>query len=161
MTLRAFVQSHLLTEILLLEVPVGTNGPTLKKTVLAGIPGAEGVEGLFIFLEDDDDDDPLAKLMEIPDGLRLHVHHVKGIEVEVRYAGKSTKRTFRPSATVGRVTTWATRALGIAAPDAADLMLQLVGTSTRPDADVHIGSLTHGGEHKLHFDLVPSPRING
>lgn len=161
MTSRVFIQSDLLTEILVLEVPASADGSALKSIVLAKIPGANSIKELHTFLEDDDDDDPLNKLQSIPDGLRVHVHHLKGIAVEVRYAGKSTQRTFRPSSTVARVKTWATRDLGIAATDAADLMLQLVGTSIRPDADAHIGTLVHGGAHKLQFDLVPSPRING
>jgi hypothetical protein len=31
----------------------------------------------------------------------------------------------------------------------------------RPDADVHVGTLVNAPQHRITFDLVPSPRVNG
>ena len=56
---------------------------------------------------------------------------------------------------------WATHELGIKPSDASELMLQISGTDTRPDADIHIGSLVRKPTRVLTFDLVPSPRVNG
>lgn len=161
MKTRVFVQSDLLAEIVILEVAHGTTGDSLKNEILKIIPGEVNHKELFVFLEDDDDDDPLSKLESVTEGLRLHVHRQKGIEVTVRYGGNDVKRTLRPSATIARVKRWATHDLGISASDAAELMLQVSGTTSRPDSDVHIGTLVHAPARTLQFDLVPSPRING
>jgi len=161
MTIQIFLQSELLQDIEALELPRGVTGKELRQAVLARLPAGTDVANMHFFIEDDDDDHPLDKRNEIPDGLRVHLHRQKGIDVVVRYAGRDVRRTFRPSATVGRVKRWATDEMGITPSDGAELMLQLSGTDTRPDTDVHIGALVHSPAKSIAFDLVPSPRVNG
>jgi len=158
---RVFVQSELLSDVVLLEVDPGIAPGQLRKTLLALVENDAGGEPVHVYIEDEDDENTLPALTHVPDGLRVHLHRQKGIDVTVRYAGRDVRRTFRPSATVARVKKWATRELGISPSDAAELMLQLTGTDTRPDPDTHIGSLVHSPDKHLSFDLVPSPRVNG
>jgi len=156
-----FVQSEVLDEIQAIELDpqVGPHG--LRPALIHALPKSPEVQEMFLFLEDNDEEGAAADVAEIPNGLRVHFHRLKGIDVMVRYAGREVRGTFRPSATVGRVKTWATEDLGIGQSDAAELMLQVSGTSFRPDSDTHIGSMVKSPNKSLAFDLVPSPRVNG
>lgn len=154
-----FVQSEFLSDIRVLELEPKRNGAALRKAILALIPEAE--QPVHVFIEDNDDEQALESLLEVPEGLRVHVHKQNGIDVTVRYAGRDVRRTFRPSATIERVKRWAIQELGISVSDGAELMLQISGTDVRPDADIHIGSLVKSPAKAISFDLVPSPRING
>lgn len=161
MSKQIFLQSESLGDVTIVAIEETAGVAELRAACLAKLPkGAIHAEYL-LFVEDVDDEDPFQGFKEIPHGLRVHLHRHKGIDVTVRYAGKDVKRVFRPSTTVGRVKQWSTKDLGIKPSDAAELMLQVAGTSNRPDPDTHIGSLVHHPAHVLVFDLVPSPRVNG
>lgn len=155
-----FVQSEFLEDIAVLEVDQTAKLPEVREQLLKLLPESAERGKVHIYLEDQDDEDSFEKLKEIPDGLRVQLHREKGIDVAVRYAGRDVRRTFRPSATIQRIKQWSTQELGIQPSDAAELMLQVAGTSNRPDTDVHLGSLVKG-EKSITFDLVPSPRVNG
>lgn len=161
MTIQIFLQSELLADIEVIELALNAGEKELREACLAKLPVGHEGEEFHLFIEDEDDDQPFEKLHGIPEGLRVHLHRQKGIDVMVRYAGRDVWRSFRPSSTVGRIKRWATQELGIAASDAAELMLQVSGTDSRPDADIHIGALVHEPTKSLSFDLVPSPRVNG
>lgn len=161
MTIQIFLQSELLRDIEVIELVDNASAKDLREACLAKLPGGDELNEFYLFVEDDDDDQPLEKINSIPEGMRVHLHRLKGIDVLVRYAGQEVRRSFRPSTTVGRVKHWATHELGIAASDATELMLQVSGTETRPDADIHIGSLVQAPAKLLSLDLVPSPRVNG
>jgi len=160
MKAQIFLQSELLHDIEVLEIETDAGYEALHKACVAKLAEQPAHE-IFLFIEDDDDERPFDKLKHIPDGLRVHLHRLKGIDVVVRYVGRDVRRAFRPSATVGRVKNWSTHEFGIAPSDASELMLQVGGTSNRPDSDLHIGTLVHGSASVLVFDLVPSPRVNG
>lgn len=157
-----FIQSEFFEDIAVVEVEHDVALAKLRELLKAMLPKDVLHEDIHIFFEDQDEDEAEAfqALKEIPEGLRLHLHRLKGIDVSVNYAGRYVQRTLRPSATVERVKRWSTKELGIAASDAAELMLQVSGTNNRPDLDTHIGSLARGKKN-LSFDLVPSPRVNG
>lgn len=157
---QVFLQSELLRDIEVVEIESNAGPAKLYEACLLKLGGIHEEE-LFLFVEDEDDERPLEKLPHIPEGLRLHLHRLKAIDVTVRYAGRDVRRSFRPSATVGRAKRWATKELGIAPSDATEMMLQVHGTDNRPDADTHIGSLVVAPQHSVVFDLVPSPRVNG
>jgi hypothetical protein len=156
---QVFVQSELLADVAVLEVEHDTSPQQLRQSVLELF--ATPAEEVILFVEDEDDENALVVLVEIPEGLRVHAHRLRSIEVKVRYAGNEVRRAFRPGATVAKVKRWATADLRISPSDAAEMMLQVSGTNNRPDADVHIGTLVHAPAHRLAFDLVPSPRVNG
>ena len=159
MNVQVFLQSELLGDIEVVEIDSQAGQHALHRACLDKLGSAQA-DDFFLFIEDDDEK-PFDKLDGIPEGLRVHLHRLKGIDVIVRYAGRDVRRPFRPSATVGRVKLWATHELGIAPSDAAELMLQISGTDTRPDADIHIGALLSVSQRSITFDLVPSPRVNG
>lgn len=155
-----FVQSEFLEDIAVLEVDLGAKLTDVREQLLKLLPESAERAKVHIYLEDRDEEDGFEKLNEVPDGLRVQMHRQKGIDVAVRYAGRDVRRTFRPSATIQRIKQWATQELSIQPSDAAELMLQVAGTSNRPDTDVHLGSLVKC-EKSITFDLVPSPRVNG
>jgi hypothetical protein len=156
---QVFIQSELLADVAVLAVEHDIQVGELRKALYGQLPPVE--EEVFVFIEDEDDERAFEILVEIPEGLRVHLHRLKGIDVTVRYAGRDVRRTFRPSATVARVKKWSTHELGITPSDAAELMLQITGTDNRPDGDTHIGALVKAPTKVLSFDLVPSPRVNG
>src|SRR5262249_19084294 len=150
-----------LSDIQVLELPAHSDTKRLHSACLALLPEGADRADFQLYVEDDDDEEKLRALKDVPDGLRVQLHRLKGIDVQVRYAGCAVRRKFRPSATVARVKRWSTHELGIAPSDAAELMLQVSGTDTRPDGDIHIGTLVPGPKRAISFDLVPSPRVNG
>jgi hypothetical protein len=80
----------------------------------------------------------------------------------IRFNGENTTRRFPPSATVERVRRWAARrAFHLSPRDAAEHVLQIQGTTIRPDRDAHIGTLTQGHTCAVAFDLVPCKRVEG
>ena len=160
MKIRVFLQSELLADVEVIEIDssAGVNG--IRAAALQLIKEPHDAKELLLFVEDDDNEDAL-NLKAIPDGLRVHLHRLKAIDVTVRYVGKEVKRTFRPSATIARIKRWAGKDFGILPSDAAELMLQISGSDTRPDLDVHVGSLVKKPAHAICFDLVPAPRVNG
>lgn len=94
--------------------------------------------------------------------LRLHVTHCRHVEVSVRYNGEDAHRRFPPSATIARVHHWAARrAFHLTPRDTAEHVLQLQGTTKRPDRDVHIGTLVEAKKCAVAFDLVPRKRVEG
>ncbi len=160
MNVRVFVQSEVLKDIAVVEIDDGSGVAKLRTACVAILPTDVSQSDFHMYLEDDDEAEVDLK-GKIPDGLRIHLHRLKAIDVHVRYAGRDVRRTFRPSATIRRVKRWSVRELGISPSDAKELMLQISGTETRPDEDVHIGSLVVSPASAITFDLVPSPRING
>ena len=160
MKVRVFVQSEVLKEISVVEINADATTAQLRKACLSVLPTGLNPDDFQMYLEDDDEATVDLK-GKIPDGLRVHLHRLKAIDVHVRYAGRDVRRTFRPSATIRRVKRWSVRELGISASDAQELMLQVAGSDHRPDEDVHLGSLVSAPNSAITFDLVPSPRING
>jgi hypothetical protein len=160
MKVNVFLQSELLRDIEVVEIESDAGQAKLHEACLLKLGEGSGEE-FFLFVEDEDDERSFEKLPHIPEGLRVHLHRLKGVDVIVRYAGRDVCRSFRPSTTIGRVKRWATQELSIAPTDATEMMLQVHGTDNRPDADTHIGTLVEAPQHRVVFDLVPSPRVNG
>lgn len=162
------LQSHGLADIAVLEAKPDD---TLAKIVAKiDLPGDK--DGRLLFLEDIDGAIdghavieellPLAPDDDAAGPLRIHVSHCRHVEVSVRFNGEIEKRRFTPSATVERIKRWAARrAFHLSPRDAAEHVLQLQGTTTRPDRDVHVGTLTHGDTCTVAFDLVPCQRVEG
>jgi hypothetical protein len=129
-------------------------------------------EDLLVFIEDLpgalDRDAVVEELLPLTSdedalgSLRLHVSRCRKVDVAVRFNGEDARRGFPPSATVERVRRWAARrAFGLSPRDAAEHVLQVQGTTIRPDRDTHIGVLTSGKTCAVAFDLVPSKRVEG
>ena len=106
-------------------------------------------------------DDPVPA-SEHGEPLRLHVHRCRSVEVAVTFNGVTKGHRFGPGKTVGSVKKWAAiRAFGMTPDDAAEHVLQLSGTTDRPEPDTHIGSLVTCPHCRLEFDLVPLKRVEG
>jgi hypothetical protein len=156
-----FVQSEFLADVRAVEVESTTSIAKLRETLMNFVPAGIEAPAVELYAEDSDDEHALEKVAEIPHGLRIHLHRLKGIDVVVRYAGREVRRAFRPSATIRRIKHWAVHEFRISPSDAAELMLQVTGTDQRPDADIHIGALVKYPQKSLCLDLVPSTRVNG
>ena len=123
-------------------------------------------EGEFeVFIEGCDE--PLKRDDVIPgcengQPLRVHVHRCRRIKVDVTFNGVTKEHAFGPGTTIAAVEKWAAiRAFGMSPSDAAEHVLQVAGTTERPEPDTHIGSLATCPECHLAFDLVPLKRVEG
>lgn len=122
------------------------------------------VEGAMVFAGDDEEplqaDKPLHH-QGVKDKHRVHVHRCKKIKVSLHYADTPEARhEFAPTATVNRVKHWYVRELKMSPVDASEHVLQITGTTDRPDPDVQIGALV-SGRCELAFSLVPVKRVEG
>jgi hypothetical protein len=123
-------------------------------------------EGKFhVFAEDDDE--PLALDDLLPKSkngqpVRLHVHRCRKVGVAVTFNVVTKENRFAPGRTIASVKKWAAiKAFEMDPGDAAEHVLQLAGTTDRPEPDTHIGSLVTCPQCQLAFDLVPLKRVEG
>ena len=124
------------------------------------------VAGEFLVFAEDEEEplDPDSSTPEARPGepLRLHVHRCHKIETLVTFNGETKEHHFSPSTTIEVVKRWAAiKAFHLTPADAAEHVLQITGTTTRPDPDTHIGSLVSGTHCKIGFNLVPHKRVEG
>ncbi len=91
---------------------------------------------------------------------RIHVHRCRKIEVTVHFNERTEKFQFPPAATVERVKKDVVKKLHMPPVDATEHVLQICGSTDRPEPDIHIGSLVSGC-CTLCFDFVPIKRIEG
>jgi hypothetical protein len=119
----------------------------------------------LVFVEDKDV--PLHPDAPLPVGepgkpARLHVHRCHSIAVAVTFNGEVKEHRFGPGITVETAKRWAAiKGFGMTPADAAEHVLQLAGSTIRPEPDTHIGSLVSGAACQLRFDLVPLKRVEG
>lgn len=112
-------------------------------------------------------DEPLKEGDQFPeygDGqpVRLHVHRCRRVAVAVTFNGVTEEHRFGPGTPVAVVKKWAAiAAFGMTPGDAAEHVLQLAGTTDRPEPDTHIGALVTCPDCRLAFDLVPLKRVEG
>lgn len=127
---------------------------------------SQRIEGEFLaFVEGNEE--PLSHDTALPEcephrPLRMHVHRCTSIAVYVTFNGQTKEHRFGPGTTVAAVKDWAAlKAFHMSPGDAAEHVLQISGTTVRPEPDTHIGALTSGKDCQLRFDLVPSKRVEG
>jgi hypothetical protein len=160
-----FLQGEGIPEIQLIRVP---HDSTLRDVVKAAQAGGaaitQGVEEVVIFIEDSDREleiDIRLKDVGIGHRHRLHCHRCRQAEVTVNFNGMTKLHAFPPSKTIAKVKMWADDHFGLKGVDATEHALQICGTNSRPDEEVHIGALIHYPNCKLCFDLVPKKRVEG
>lgn len=168
-SIHVFLQGHGIADIAVLDAsPEDTIASVIAKS---GHADAKQ-DDLLVFMEDiacvlDRDAIveellPLAADDDVVGPLRLHCTRCRKIDVVVRFNGEEAKRYFPPGATVERVRRWAARrAFKLAPCDAAEHVLQVLGKTTRPDRDVHVGAVSEDKTCTVAFDLVPSKRVEG
>ena len=161
-----FIQGEGIPKITLVKVnPSDTVADLIKVAREHGL-STPGDAEICVFVEDTDD--PLAwdgKIEEL--GLtsrtRVHIHRCQRVEIVVNFNKDQRKGFFPPSATIASVKKWAVgkEGFGMSNIDATEHLLQLCGSKTRPDEDVHIGTLTKGEAWVICFDLVAKQRVEG
>ena len=157
-----FYQGEGLGEVKHLEIEPGATFAVLK----ARLTEKHGFRlDVLVFLEDEDE--PIGDLAAItehatPQGLKVHLHHLRQVKVTVTFNGKTVERLFSPSATVTRVKRWAAeKEFGMSADEAGEHVLQIAGKHDRPNPGTHIGALSDGKVRVVAFDLVPDERVQG
>lgn len=150
-----------------IQLIVLDHGKLIKDVLAAAARYRKGeIEGDFhVFPEDGDEPlglhDPLPK-SEDGQPVRLHIHRCHRIDVTVFFNGMNKEHSFGPGKTIAGVKKWAAiKAFGMDPGDAAEHVLQLAGTTVRPEPDTHIGSLVSCPDCRLAFDLVPLKRVEG
>lgn len=163
--IQVFIQGEGVREIHVLELP---RNATVRELLTAAAAHGYSVAtdgGSAVFVEDGEEAlAPDARLDEAGVGNQgsVHVHRCKRVGVTV-YFNASKSRAFTPGTTLHRVKQWAVGEQGfdLSPVDAAEHVLQLKGTTDRPDEDVHIGTLVSVPSCALEFDLVPKVRVEG
>jgi hypothetical protein len=96
----------------------------------------------------------------VRDKHRVHVHRCHKIAVTLHFNDVTDKAHFPPSATVERVKRYFVHKIHMSPVDATEHVLQLCGSTDRPEPDQHIGALV-SSSCSLCFDLVPIKRVEG
>lgn len=166
--IEVFVQGEGLPTITLVHVAgEGTIHDLVEAARAHGFPvNALDNREPVVLLENEDDalglDTPLA-VAGVGHRSRVHVHRCRHVHVTVNFNGASKERAFPPSVTVGHVHQWAVGKEGFNLPevDATEHALQICGSATRPDEDIHIGALVSVPACTICFDLVAKQRVEG
>ena len=165
--LEIFVQGEGIPEITLVRVPDnGTVGDILRSAETQGVRFADDGRSLVVLIEDQETELSFDLLLEdahIGPRSSVHVHRCHRLEVIVNFNAAQKTQAFPPSATIERVKQWAVgpEGFGLHSIDATEHLLQLCHATTRPDEDIHIGSLVTFPDCGLCFDLVPKVRVEG
>jgi len=157
-----FVQGEGIAAVVLLRVASSGTVQTIVEAAKAhGLRlGHDG--RVLVFKEDGDVEIDCNSAIEsagIGHRSRVHVHSCKKVKTTVNFNADSASHEFPPSTTVAKVKRWADDKFKLAAGDATEHVLQLCGSKSRPDEDVHLGTLAEGC--KVCFDLVPKKRVEG
>ena len=162
-----FVQSEGSSAITIMKV---RQDATVRELVAAAVAqGAYHVaDGDELQVSLEEADEPLAPSATLAAAgighrSRVHLHRCHKVEVTVYFNGKDKSHAFSPAATIGKVTKWAVgkRGFDLDDVDAAEHVLQVSGTSIRPDEDAHLGTLVSAPACAASFDLVPKQRVEG
>ncbi len=165
-TIEILLQGECIPDIQLVEVEVGTDKSVKDVLELATGCRQEEIEGEFlVFLENCAK--PMAPEDKLPESedekpLLLHVHRCHSVAVTVTFNGVDKGNEFSPGTTVASVKKWAAVSeFGMKLADAAEHVLQVAGSSKRPEPDTHIGALASCPSCDISFDLVPHKRVEG
>lgn len=119
----------------------------------------------LIFLEDGEDPVDEAQLVTHHvgrAGVKVHVHRCRHIAVAVTFNGETVRQPFAPAITVAHVKKWAAeKKFDMTPAEAGEHVLQISGTTDRPDLGTHLGTIVAHPNCSIAFDLVPNERVNG
>ena len=168
--LQIFIQCEGKRDIRVIDLPSHATVQQLVETakahgVVAPDRGA-GANDIAVFMEGADTPLSVAATLEavgLGDQSSVHLSHCTRVSVTVHFNGQDRSRAFGPGVAMHAVKTWAVGKKGfeLTPVDAAEHVLQLIGTADRPDEDVHIGSLVGPTGCKVEFDLVAKVRVEG
>ena len=162
-TIQLFLQSEGNRRIELVEIDAET--PVRDVLTFANLPGSPGETSAGVLVFGQHSDSPLdlditIRAAAVDDKHRIHVHRCHKIEVTVHFNDVREKFHFPPSATVERVKRHFVETIHMSPVDATEHVLQLCGSSDRPEPDHQIGALV-SCTCSLCFDLVPIKRVEG
>jgi hypothetical protein len=165
--IEVFVQAEGRQEINIIRLSArATVAELLDEAVKASLIGDPQRGTVVCLLEDSDvalrPTDTL-KSAKIIHRSRVHLHRCHRVDVTAYFNGANKNRGFPPSATIATVTAWAvgTHGFNLTPTDAVEHVLQVSGSTSRPDEDVHLGTLTTAPMCAVSFDLVPKRRVEG
>jgi hypothetical protein len=170
--LQIFVQGDGKREIRMLELPAHATVRELVEAAQAhGVVSQDG-DGhgdghtVAVYTEDGDAALPADATLEavgLGNHSSVHLSRCTRVAVMVHYNGRNLSESFGPGVPMHRVKEWAVgnKGFNLNPVDAAEHVLQLTGTSDRPDEDVHIGSLVGTTSCGVEFDLVAKVRVEG
>lgn len=169
---KIFVQSEGKREIRVVEVsPNATVRDLVEAAHAQGVAlqnggGHGGSNAVDVYTEDSDKRLPTGATLEeagLGNNSSVHLSRCTRVTVTVQYNGQDRSEKFGPGVPMHRVKEWAVgkKGFNLNPVDAAEHVLQLTGTSDRPDEDVHIGSLVVASGCKVEFDLVAKVRVEG
>lgn len=120
----------------------------------------------LIFIENEDDPLDASSTLKsngIKHHGRIHIHRCRKIVVTVNFNGSQRSKDFPPSVTINRVQSWAVskKAFDLSDIDATEHALQICGSATRPDIELHLGDFVAFPDCAICFDLVPKKRVEG
>ncbi len=101
------------------------------------------------------------QISDLKHGARFHVSRCHRIKTTVHYLHRTAEHEFPPGARLHSVKHWAMHAFGMTAIDAAEHVLQVCGSKTRPTSDAPLHQITDGHGCSVCFDLVPDKRVEG
>jgi len=157
-----FIQTHGRADIAEAETAAAATVGELHDILAANGIAISGETAIFI----DEAEEPLPGERHHPvnglkHGSRIHVGHFKKIAVTVHFHHKTEKHHFPPGARVRAVKHWAVHAFGMPPKDAAEHVLQICDSTSRPASDTPLHQLVHAHDCTLCFNLVPEKRIEG
>ena len=162
--IQVLLQGECIPDIQVVELSVDD---TVKDVLEAAAKcRAESIEGEFlVFVEGGEE--PIADGDKLPENkdrqpVPLHVHRCRRVLVTVTFNGLSKGHEFSPATTVTDVKKFAAiREFGMKPADAAEHVLQFVGSAERPEPETHVGALVSCPDCRISFDLVPHKRVEG
>jgi hypothetical protein len=166
-TIEVFVQVEGKRQISIVRVPASaTVHDLIEEVVRAGLAETAHRGQLVVLLEDVEDELSLGDRLGsagVKHRSRVHLHRCRQVKVAVHFNGAPKEHSFSPSASIAKVTKWAVGRHGfdLTPTDAVEHVLQITGSSDRPDEDVHLGTLTQAPACTVSFDLVPKRRVEG
>lgn len=126
--------------------------------------GVEIDENTFIFIDDTDQPHsrdhghPIAGLKH---GSRIHVTRCKRVKTTIHFLEQAAEHEFSPGTRVRAVKEWAVHYFKMNPKDAAEHVLQICKSTTRPASDTPLHELIEGHGCSVCFDLVPEKRVEG
>jgi len=143
------------------KVPAAATVDELRSAITGAGVALDGNSVIFI----DDAEQPLdgngkKTVPALKNGTRVHVTRCKRIHTTVHFAEKTFKGDFPPGVRIRVVKLAAAHDFKMDPKDAAEHVLQLCNSTTRPASDTPLQELAQDG-CELCFDLVPEKRVEG
>lgn len=161
--IQLFLQLEGTPGIQLVEIDDDAPGKELIAAAIRAGLAPKNAEGAQVFGADGDsplNPDVSLKKQGIRDKHRVHVHRCRRVDVTLHFNEVTEVIHFPPSATVDRVKKRFVQSIQMSPVDATEHVLQICGSSDRPEPDTQIGTLVCGC-CDVCFDLVPIKRVEG